>query len=27
VLPVFYGVTSHGLTVMPRRLRWMLPQH
>jgi uncharacterized membrane protein len=27
VLPVFYGVTSHGLTVLPRALQWILPRH
>ncbi|MCW2567465.1 MAG: hypothetical protein JWN54_1562, partial [Mycobacterium sp.] len=26
LLPVFYGITSHGLTVLPRRLRWVLPR-
>jgi hypothetical protein len=26
-LPVFYGITSHGLTVLPRWLRWVLPRH
>jgi uncharacterized membrane protein len=27
LLPVFYGVTSHGLTVLPGPLRWILPRH
>jgi hypothetical protein len=27
LLPVFYGVTSHGLTALPGRLQWLLPQH
>jgi uncharacterized membrane protein len=26
-LPVFYGITSHGLTGLPRWLRWVLPRH
>jgi uncharacterized membrane protein len=26
-LPVFYGLTSHGLAVLPKPLQWVLPRH